>query len=141
MYETLFSLKWLVGDPVTTVALDAQTDTWSLSFSSRSTISIPCLWRLLRNGAPSCTSRDHNCKFGLPAPLDALAALRELEGQAVQLVAVRSGTSALTLSFNAGLSLEIINTSSGFEGWDARHPSLGAVFVMGSGELSAIPGA
>ena len=140
MRDDLFSLKWLLGDVVTSVELDSAANVWSLLLSDGSRVSVPCLWRLLRTGSLSSTSQDHGHLFGLPPPFDAVAALGELTGKAIHAVEVRADTGDLRLSFAEELTLEVINTSAGFEGWSAHHPTLGTVFATGSGELNATPG-
>jgi hypothetical protein len=137
----LFSLSWLRGDTVSKVAYDPPADTWTVLFTSGARLSVPCLWRLLRDGRLSWTSEDHGQSFGLLRPFDALAAIGELEGNTVNAASVREGTGDLTLVFSGAKSLEVVQTSGGYEGWSAQHPSLGTVFLGSSGEVHAIPGA
>ena len=139
--DSLFSMQWLLGEIVSRVEHDAPARVWTLAFRSGASLSIPSLWRLLEADKLTTTSEDHGHTFGKLHPFDALAPLSALQGKAVCAVALSSGTSDLKLHFSPVVALEVINTSAGFEGWHAVHPTLGSVFVACGGEMNAIQGA
>jgi len=138
MKPDLFTLEWLVADSLQSVEHHVDGDLWSLYFVSGASISIECMWRLLKAGILSSTSFDHGQRFGLPAPFDAVEALQALRGHPVTFVRVCSGTNDLVLQFGQEFTLEVLAMSGGYEAWAARSPNVGEVFACAGGELSGV---
>jgi hypothetical protein len=78
------------------------------------------LWRLINGDRLVLTFEDDGHQFGLPAPLDARLETSALLASAVVATAsVDLRTADLVLTFDSGLRLEILNTSGGYESWQA----------------------
>ena len=90
------------------------------------------MWRLLDSAHIEVTSEDHGQQFGLPAPLDCLARLRErIVGASVTSVHLRKGTLDLSIGFETGYTLEVIPTSAGYEAWQIGGRNMLAIAVGG----------
>lgn len=131
-----YHLPWLLHDTVISIeAGDFQR--WSFNFRQGGTIIVECPWRLLHNGMIVVSSADHGQKFGLPAPINAVAAVSEcLANKAVTAVSIAGGTTDLTIQFGSTHRLEIIALSTGYEAWQSFSPSGFHVIALGRGELS-----
>lgn len=110
---------------------------WLFTFSNGVSIQVESLWRLLDQSHIVLTSDDHAQKFGLPAPLDAVAeALRLIGTQTVAECTLRVNTLDLVLCFSRGHRLEILPTSSGYEAWQitvrGQH-----IVAVGGGKLAS----
>jgi hypothetical protein len=83
---------------------------------------------------------DHGQKFGLPAPVDGTAKSKQLLLQrAIQTAAVRDDTGDLIITFDGAVLLEVLNNSSGYEGWELHQPIYGRGFqvvAVGGGQLA-----
>lgn len=131
------ALHWLLNDVLVKVERNAS-GYWRLYFESGASMLIGCLWRKLDQGAIVCTSEDHGHRFGLPAPLDAVAALGALSGHRITSVDIRRGTADILLTFGDAGSLELITDSAGYESWEAMHPTHGQVIACSGGRLEAV---
>jgi hypothetical protein len=79
-------------------------------------LAVDCLWRIKIDGRVALTSRDHRQQFGLPAPVDAHAeAMSRLKDRRVIETQLDQRYADVTLEFEGGLRLEILNDSSGYE--------------------------
>jgi hypothetical protein len=86
-------------------------------------------WRLLVAGRLQVTSREHNERYGLPHPIDAVGELRRtLDGADVKRVELDESTGDIWVTTDA-CKLQVLNLYRGFECW---HVSLGD----GTGEYS-----
>jgi hypothetical protein len=75
-------------------------------------------WRLIRDGRVEVTSEDDGQKFGLPAPVDATAIVREaLTGKVVAKAEIHENTGDLVLTFADGTELQLLQMSGGYESW------------------------
>lgn len=107
---------------------------WAFSFSDGTRITVECPWRILRDAKILLSSEDHRQKYGLPAPIDAVADARKLlDGKPVREFAVHPGTSDILVAFTDGLSLQILTFATGYECWQLERP--------GSPPIVAMPGA
>lgn len=111
---------------------------WAFGFAGGVAISASCPWRILIDGRIALTVSDDRQKFGLPAPVDAQdQTLRLLSQKPIERVAVRPDTGDLSIIFPEDAALELLNMSSGYEGWQINMPGLN-VIATGGGELAVI---
>lgn len=79
-------------------------------------------WRLTKKARPVRSIFDHGLRYGLPAPIDALAVLRdELVGQGLLVAEMDQATADLRFMFDGELRLEVFNFT-GFEAWELKFP-------------------
>ena len=108
---------------------------WAFHFTQSAVLRVECPWRILADGRIGLGGRDHGQKFGLPEPLDgATESRRLLLNKTVQAVRTRDDTGDLIIEFGDRTALEVLNTSSGYEGWQFRDARL-QVIALGGGEL------
>ena len=83
-------------------------------------------WRLIEGGAASYSSFDHEQKYGLPAPINAVEELRKrLAGRIVLEALHDKETGDLVFRFSGDTKLQILNVT-GYEIWEVTLPN-GAV--------------
>ena len=127
-------LSWMVGRVLTEVSFSEPVH-WYFSFGPE-VIQVECLWRIVEHRRVGLTSEDHGHKFGLPAPIDAVArGMATLSGHRVTAVQLREFTADLVIDFTDDLRLEVIPTSSGYEAWQLRDPSGTSFIAVGGGEV------
>jgi hypothetical protein len=86
-------------------------------------------WRVIDGGTAGVSSFDHQQKYGLPAPIDAVRELEEkLSNKVVVEVHHDQETGDLLFHFAGDVKLQILNFS-GYEVWEIRFPN-------GTGEFS-----
>ena len=111
---------------------------WLFSFSTGLRLQAACPWRVVSDQRVAFGDGDDRQQFGLPAPIDGALKTEELLlGRTIQKVAIRYDTGDLTIAFDE-VSLEILNLSSGYEGWEMFAP-IGhglQVIAMGGGQLA-----
>jgi hypothetical protein len=90
---------------------------WWLRFTGHVALYIPNLWRLTEGGNICATSEDHNQLFGLERPFDAREVLQRLFNVPILKAEVTAGTTDLVVTFANDLSLQVLTTSVGYEGW------------------------
>lgn len=131
------SLDWLQWAMLGTTLQDvrAYEHGWSFGFANGGGITTQSFWRVLAHGGIAVTSEDHDQKFGLPEPVDAGHRAQELLRGPVSRVELLPITSDLRLEFDGKATLELFNTSSGYEGWH-----LGVPTADGQKELVALGG-
>jgi hypothetical protein len=104
--------------------------------SSASGLRVECPWRIIVDERIAFTSSDDGYQFGLPAPLDGEEETRRLLGQKViERVSIRSDTGDPSIAFSSNTVLEVLDMSSGYEGWEIGIPGL-SVIGTGGGELA-----
>jgi hypothetical protein len=131
-----YHLPWLLRDTVLSVEA-GEFQRWSFNFRRGGSIIVECPWRLLHDGLIVVSSADHGQQFGLPAPINAAAAVSEcLATKAVTAINIAGGTADLTIHFGSTDKLEIIALSSGYEAWQSISPSGFQVIAQGQGQLS-----
>ena len=113
-------LSWLTGRRLQVV--DKQDYSWFFEFDDKGSVTTESNWRLLDKRVV-VTSDDHGHKFGLPAPVDAAALIRQKVGDnPVDYVHLDDRTGDLSISFSNGVMLQFLTTSGGYEGWRIGHP-------------------
>lgn len=101
---------------------------WLFSFARDTSLQVSCPWRILVSGGIALTNTDYDQQFGLPAPIDAEEMAGRLLGQmAIKSVSIRGGIGDLSIAFDNGAVLEVINMSSGYEGWQIGVPGLNVI--------------
>ena len=86
-------------------------------------------WRLVLDGKPGISSFDHQQKYGLPAPIDAVNTLREtLQDRLVTNALLDHQTGDLLFEFAGNIALQVFNFTS-YEIWHIGFPD-------GTGEYS-----
>jgi len=86
-------------------------------------------WRIIRDGKAIISSFDHQKKYGLPAPLDAIKTLQmEVQNKTVTAADLDKETGDLLFQFTGNLKLQVFN----FTGYEIWHIS----FPDGTGEYS-----
>lgn len=109
---------------------------WFFGFSSGTSISVECLWRISDSQAIILTSEDHRQLFGLPAPVEAASHAMELLAQCtVTEFSLRPETLDLSIKFSGGQRLEILVTSAGYESWQIVSPKRKHIIAQGGGQL------
>lgn len=92
-----------------------------ISFSDGSTLRAD-YWRLIKHSKADISSFDHNQKYGLPAPIDAIRHLRnELAGTALIEARRESQTGDLRFIFDNGIEMQVLNFTS-YEVWELCLP-------------------
>jgi len=75
-------------------------------------------WRLIRDGKERVSSFDHEQKYGLPAPIDAIHVLQnELRDKNVTSVQLDKETADLLFQFTGNLKLQVFGFT-GYEIWE-----------------------
>ncbi|WP_314962243.1 DUF6188 family protein [Bradyrhizobium cosmicum] len=111
---------------------------WSFSFGDAvaSRLSAECPWRIIDGNRIAFASSDDGHEFGLATPLDGeKVALSLLGEKPVERVSIRLDTGDLSISFSDKVVLEVLNMSSGYEGWQIAIPGL-SIVATGGGELA-----
>jgi hypothetical protein len=86
-------------------------------------------WRLTVGGKAGISSFDHQQKYGLPTPIDAVKTLREtLQNKSVTNAFLDFKTGDLLFEFAQDVSLQVLNFTS-YETWEISFPD-------GTGEYS-----
>lgn len=130
-----FDVSWMVGRRVD---VSESGDQWFFALGGSCCISVYCPWRLLLKGKFRLGSKDHNQRYGLPAPINAATeANRLLNGYPIVAAEIRRGTGDLVVRFDGELTLEILTAYSGFEAWQISTPQGPQVLAGGAGELSS----
>lgn len=99
-----------------------------LTFTNSTTLQAN-YWRVTKDGRELISSFDHRQKYGLPAPIDAIAELqKELQDKAVTEARIDRETGDLLFQFTENVKLQIF-AFSGYEVWQIHFPD-------GTGEYS-----
>ena len=86
-------------------------------------------WRIVKSGKAGISSFDHEQKYGLPQPIDALFQLgQELKDKLVADARLDSKTGDLLFEFEGNIEFQVFNFT-GYEVWEIR-------FANGTGEYS-----
>lgn len=120
------------------VAVSRREHDWNFSFgdAGASRLSAECPWRIIAATRIAFASSDDGHRFGLPAPLDGeKIAVSVLGSRTIQRVSIRPDTGDLSIFFSDDAVLEVLNMSSGYEGWQIGLPGL-CVIATGGGELA-----
>jgi hypothetical protein len=113
---------------------------WTFRFSNNATVTTQSVWRALTDVGIAVTSEDHRQQFGLPEPVDARQRAEAILLGKVMKAEAAPITGDLRISFGSGGVLELLNTSSGYEGWHlaAREDGQTAweLVALGGGDLA-----
>jgi hypothetical protein len=108
---------------------------WHFGFTT-GWLMVGCPWRAVSVGVIVLGSVDHDQKFGLPKPVDAVSQIMALlAGRTVDSLHIDSVTSDLTIQFTGDLRFDIFNNSSGYEGWQYRDRLGLELIAAGGGKL------
>jgi len=113
-------------------------NSWSFGFEGRTGPYISCPWRIVVNGGIDLGHRDHEQQFGLQAPLDGQQKALALLSSKIVRVKIHESTADLTIDFENGASLEVFNSSGGYEGWICSNAEGLEVIGMGGGGLATV---
>lgn len=111
---------------------------WAFGFGDDPALGLraSCPWRILKEGRIAFTDSDDGQQFGLPAPLDGEEVVRRLVGQnSIERISIHPETGDLSIVFSEGTILEVLNMSSGYEGWEIGDAGI-SVIATGGGELA-----
>lgn len=79
-------------------------------------------WRVTKNGKAGISSFDHQQKYGLPTPIDAISELqKELNGESVTDARLERETGDLFFQFTRDLKLQVFNFTA-YEVWEIWLP-------------------
>ncbi len=79
-------------------------------------------WRLVIDGRAGISSFDHQQKYGLPAPIDAVKSLSEiLQDKPLTNALLDYNTGDLLFEFAARITLQVLNFT-GYEIWEINFP-------------------
>jgi transposase-like protein len=113
---------------------------WNFSFGDAvaSGLSTECPWRIIVADRIALASSDDGHQFGQVVPVDAeKVALSLLGSRTIDSVSIRSDTGDVAIVFSGHVLLEVLNMSSGYEGWQIAIPEL-TVIATGGGELAIV---
>lgn len=129
----------LVGRPCRVERREAD---WAFDLQGGTALAVECHWRLISPQHIALTDEDDGQRFGLPEAVDAETTANALLAEAtISCVTIDQVTADLRLGFSNGLQLELINNSSGYEGWRASFSHAGkvvSIIAMGGGRLTYI---
>lgn len=112
---------------------------WRFTFGAVATLDTGGLWRLVGPDSIVVTSRDDTQVFGGRDPVDAAQTLHSVLAEAtVQKVAINKHTSDLSVWFDNGLELQILQDSSGYEAWELQYQNGGdnqRIVAQGGGRI------
>jgi uncharacterized protein DUF6188 len=117
-------------------SLEKKDYSWFFRFGEGITVGTESEWRFIAEGHILITSSDHGHQFGLPSPVDAIAeVLSRTATQIVRAASISEVTGDLHIDFDAGLQLQFLQMSSGYESWRFGAPGL-SVICGGGGRLA-----
>ena len=108
---------------------------WFFTVSDEIRVVTESEWRLVMGGKVFTSSEDHEQKFGLPKPVDAVAeVLSKIENLAIQTADIDESTGDLFLRFSPRDYLQFLQLSSGYESWRLFLKGTGLI-CGGGGEI------
>jgi Family of unknown function (DUF6188) len=129
-------LKWMIGKAMSDIRL-MQPASWSFGFVGGGSIRVDTFWRVVADGRVQATSDDHGQQFGLPQPIDSgHRAARTLSNATVRRASIINDTGDVVLDFENGARLEILTTSTGYEGWSLLSPNRDEAIGLGGGDVA-----
>ena len=123
----------MIGDRLRLISFVGP-ESWLFELVSGGTLRVETLWRVVGVGKVQATSADHGHRFGLPQPVDSAgrAKLALLDATVRQAAIIRE-TGDVVVEFDNDSRLEVLTTSSGYEGWLIVSPTGDEVIGMGGG--------
>jgi hypothetical protein len=132
------SVAFLIGQRLVEFDDSGVPHTWMLKFDRGARLGIETLWRIVTGDRVALTSEDHQQQFGLPAPIDAGAALRlAIRDKPIRVSSCNRVTGDLILEYDDDLRLEIIVTSAGYENWNLMRADGHQIIAIGGGAIAA----
>jgi hypothetical protein len=126
----------LDGRTLESCHFDPDTHQWVFIFSGPVALQVSAPWRVVCQGQIYLGYQDDGHLFGLTKPLNAVQRLEAvIIGRQVE-AANLSATADLAVIFQGASTLEIFNSSGGYEGWQMNGPSKRWVVGMGGGAVS-----
>ena len=117
-------------------SLEKKDYSWFFHFAKGITVGTESEWRFIADGHILVTSSDHGHQFGLPSPVDAVATvISRTATQMVRAASISEVTGDLHIDFAAGLQLQVLQMSLGYESWRLSGPGL-SVICGGGGRLA-----
>ena len=124
----------LVGSVCTNVTRFGP-ESWRFEFGQDTTLDVRCPWRIVADGRIALGNADDGQQFGLPTPVDGTSEATRLLAQPVVTVAIREDTSDIVIQLGNNVSLEVFNSSSGYEGWECASSNGLLAIASAGGEL------
>lgn len=119
------------------VAVERSEHEWLFAFLNNVGLHVFCPWRIIANGRIALGDVDHGQQFGLPRAVDAVEQSNSLlSNRTVTAIKARDDAGDLTIEFSGRTALEVLNNSSGYEGWHLFEKGAFVVVAMGGGELA-----
>jgi hypothetical protein len=110
---------------------------WRFEFEGLVTLDARCTWRIISGGQVALGYEDHGQWYGLPAPVDGVAAATHLLSRdSAKRITIHKESGDIHLEFDSGTRLEVANYSSGYEGWECFTKSGLDVIGIGGGEIA-----
>jgi hypothetical protein len=117
-------------------SLEKKDYSWFFRFGEGITVGTESEWRFIADGHILVTSSDHGHQFGLPSPVDSTAeVMSRTATHIVRAASISEATGDLRIDFAAGLQLQFLQMSSGYESWRLSAPGL-SVICGGGGRLA-----
>ncbi|MBS0297916.1 MAG: hypothetical protein JSR45_16535 [Proteobacteria bacterium] len=132
MSENLLQTR-LIGARV--AGVERLDHTWFFRFDTGAQLVTDGLWRVLTQTAIATSSEDDGQMFGRKTPVDAAKTAKAHLAGSVAAVALDPITGDLTVSFDSGATLQMLNISSGYEGWRLSWPDGVEVIALGGGRV------
>ena len=96
---------------------------WEFTFGEGHHLVVFAPWRIVTKSGAVFADTDDGGWFGLPQPLDGEAKANTLlEGRTIGSVAADRATADICLRFDDGTRLDVFNSPSDPEGWQAQFP-------------------
>jgi hypothetical protein len=128
-------LSHLHGQTLAATAFDRDTDAWVFTFSGGCALRVAAPWRMVSQTHIAVGHEDDGQWFGLKQPFDAREHITgAVAGQKVTEALVKE-FGDLDLRFSSGSTLQVFNSSSGFEGWQLYGPGERHVVAQGGGRV------
>ena len=109
---------------------------WVFEFGPLKVLQVRCPWRILLNGRIAFADSDDGRQFGLPEPVKGEdAVMRIAKDETIRTVTIREDTGDLSVFLGPNVVLEVMNMSSGYEGWEIGADDM-RVIGLGGGELA-----
>lgn len=120
--ENVYSIK---NGPISLMRDDSPNDfgqaAIQIEFSDKAVLGA-WYWRFICDGKAALSSFDHQQKYGLPSPIDAIEQLQDaLNNSFLESVQLDRETGDLSLSFKENRKLQVFNFS-GYEVWSIHFP-------------------
>jgi hypothetical protein len=132
---SFLDLSWMIGRGITEIHL-GEPICWWFHFRGGGSLRADTLWRVVANGRVHVSGGDHGQRFGLPKPVDSAAlAVRILSNSLVRQASFVSDTGDVLIEFDNDSRLEILTTSSGYEGWSMVFPNGDEAIGLGGGQV------